>query len=212
MHRHCATLGDVRRLSSQATAVSGEMGLRPATAGADLGTTGGRGFEYRHPDQVRGPIGQWPRFHRQDTEQPDRTGRPGRQSKSFTVAQARALITAAKETRWHAYIVLCMMTGIRTQEARALTWDHVSLDEPSVAADHSVRSYGDVKTPKSRRKLVISQAAADAWSTSGSSRRRTSSSFSFGFGPGLTVVLLYVMTRLCLATWGTTSGVSSSRF
>ena len=87
---------------------------------------------------------------------------PGRPSKSFTVAQARALITAARETRWYAYILLCMMTGIRTEEARALTWDNVDLEEPSVAVYHSVRSHGDVKTPKSRRKLVIPQAAADA--------------------------------------------------
>jgi integrase len=87
---------------------------------------------------------------------------PGRPSKSFTVAQARKLLTAAKETRWYAYIVLCIMTGIRTEEARALTWDNVDLYEPSVAVYHSVRSHGDVKTPKSRRKLVISQRAVDA--------------------------------------------------
>jgi integrase len=38
----------------------------------------------------------------------------------------------------------------------------VDFDEPSIAVYHSVRSHGDVKTPKSRRKLLISQAAADA--------------------------------------------------
>jgi hypothetical protein len=31
----------------------------------------------------------------------------------------------------HAYISLCLATGIRTEEARALRWEHVDFGDPS---------------------------------------------------------------------------------
>jgi hypothetical protein len=52
-------------------------------------------------------------------------GRDGRPSKSFTLEQAKALLAASERTRWHAYVVLSLLVGIRTEEARALRWDHV---------------------------------------------------------------------------------------
>jgi integrase len=52
-------------------------------------------------------------------------GRTGRPSKSFTVDQARALLAAAEGTRLHAYVALSLLAGIRTEEARALRWDHL---------------------------------------------------------------------------------------
>ena len=52
-------------------------------------------------------------------------GRSGRPSKSFTLEQAKALLAAAERTRWHAYVALSLLVGIRTEEARALRWDHV---------------------------------------------------------------------------------------
>ncbi len=52
-------------------------------------------------------------------------GRTGRPSKSFTLEQAKALLAAAEGTRLHAYVVLSLLVGIRTEEARALRWDHV---------------------------------------------------------------------------------------
>jgi integrase len=98
-------------------------------------------------------------------------GREGRPSKSLTLPQAQALIRAAESSRLHAYIVLCLMTGCRTEEARALRWDHVDLDgdpdaeppvPPHVAVWRSVRSHGDVKTQKSRRTLRLPAAVVDA--------------------------------------------------
>jgi integrase len=59
-------------------------------------------------------------------------GQAGRPSKSLTLDQASALLTAAKGTRMHAYIALCLATGIRTEEARALRWEHVSFGDPDV--------------------------------------------------------------------------------
>src|SRR5712691_5827774 len=51
----------------------------------------------------------------------------GRPSKSLTMDQASALLEAAVDTRVQAYISLCLATGIRTEEARALRWEHVGL-------------------------------------------------------------------------------------
>ena len=72
-------------------------------------------------------------------------GQEGRPSKSLTVEQAVAVITAAetlpvmelrpglKDVRrpaelMYAYIVLSLLVGVRTEEARALRWDHVDLE------------------------------------------------------------------------------------
>jgi integrase len=72
-------------------------------------------------------------------------GQDGRPSKSLTLDQAVAVITAArslpvmelrpglKDVRrpaalMHAYIVLSLLAGIRTEGARALRWAHVDLD------------------------------------------------------------------------------------
>lgn len=56
------------------------------------------------------------------------TGQIGRESKAFTLAQAESVLDAAKGTPMYAYIVLSILVGARTEELRALTWDHVDLD------------------------------------------------------------------------------------
>src|SRR5262249_1009625 len=50
-----------------------------------------------------------------------------------TAEQAAAVLKAAEGSRLGAYVVLCLMTGIRTEEARALRWDHVNLDTANIA-------------------------------------------------------------------------------
>ena len=89
---------------------------------------------------------------------------PGRPSKSLTVAQARAVLKAAESDRLNAYFVLSLVTGVRTEEARALRWDDVDLDgpTPSVAVWRSVRAGGDVRTQKSRRTLALAERAVKA--------------------------------------------------
>jgi len=97
-------------------------------------------------------------------------GQAGRPSQSLTLDQASALLAAAKGTRMHAYIALCLATGIRTEEARALRWEHIDFGDPdaeppvraSAAVWRSVRSHGDTKTEKSRRTLALPQMAVDA--------------------------------------------------
>ena len=115
-------------------------------------------------------------------------GQDGRPSKSLTLDQAIAVITAArtlpvmelrpglKDVRrpaelMHAYIVLSLLAGIRTEEARALRWSHVDLDgdpaarppvPPHVAVWRSVRTHGETKTERSRRTLGLPVAAVQA--------------------------------------------------
>ena len=68
-------------------------------------------------------------------------------------------------------MILSLTTGIRTEEARALRWDHVDLEgkpdtrppvPPHVAVWRSVRRHGDTKTEKSRRTLALPQSAVTA--------------------------------------------------
>ena len=92
---------------------------------------------------------------------------PGRPSRALTVEQAEAVLKAAQKDRLAAYFVLSLLTGIRTEEARALRWDHVDLDaepplSPSIAVWRSVRGHGDVKTTRSRRTIVLPRRAVTA--------------------------------------------------
>jgi integrase len=97
-------------------------------------------------------------------------GQGGRPSKSLTFEQAVALIRAARPYGLYAYVVLSLLVGIRTEEARALRWDHVDLDgnpgadppvPPHVDVWRSVRAHGDTKTKKSRRSLGLPRMAVD---------------------------------------------------
>ena len=127
-------------------------------------------------------------------------GQEGRPSKSLTLDQAVAVITAAatlpvmelrpglKDVRrpaelMHAYITLSLLCGLRTEEARALRWAHVDLDgdpaarppvPPHVAVWRSVRAHGETKTERSRRTLGLPAAAVQAlraWSASQAEER-----------------------------------------
>jgi len=99
------------------------------------------------------------------------TGQPGRPSKALTMAQAEAVLAAAESTRMRGYVMLSLLTGARTEELRALTWDHVDLkggpdvDPPvpaHVAVWRSVRAGGDTKTRKSRRTLALPTRCVEA--------------------------------------------------
>ena len=116
------------------------------------------------------------------------TGQEGRPSKSLSLDQAIAVITAArtlpvmelhpglKDVRrpaalMYAYIVLSLLCGLRTEEAKALRWQHVNLDgdlaasppvPPHVAVWRSVRVHDETKTERSRRTLGLSQIAVEA--------------------------------------------------
>jgi integrase len=104
--------------------------------------------------------------------------RAGRPSKALTLEQATALMDAAKGTRLEAYITLSLLAGLRTEEARALRWDHIVAwacnqwrpvteagfdhDQFAVFVWRSERAGGDTKTPKSRRTLALAHRCAAA--------------------------------------------------
>ena len=85
---------------------------------------------------------------------------------------------AAKGTRLEAYITLSLLTGLRTEEARALRWDHVVAwtggqwqpvtetgfdhEQLAVFVWRSERAGGDTKTLKSRRTLALARRCAVA--------------------------------------------------
>lgn len=98
-------------------------------------------------------------------------GQEGRRSKSLTFAQAEAVLEASETSPLHAYIVVSLLTGARTEEMRSLRWDHVDLVgdpaadppvPPHVMVWHSVRAKGETKTRKSRRTLALPALAVDA--------------------------------------------------
>jgi integrase len=115
-------------------------------------------------------------------------GQEGRPSKSLTVEQAAAVIHAAKTlpvmdlhpglkdvrrpaVLMQAYIVLSLLAGLRTEEARALRWDYVDLAgephasppvPPHMAVWRSVRLHGETKTERSRRTLALPRTTVDA--------------------------------------------------
>jgi integrase len=109
---------------------------------------------------------------------PPKGQRGGRPSKSLTYEQAVALMAAAQRTRLEAYIVLSLLSGVRTEEARALRWDHVvawvgdqwvpvldaGFDHEQVAVFvwRAERAGGDTKTPESRRTLALPRKCVEA--------------------------------------------------
>ncbi len=109
---------------------------------------------------------------------PPKGQRGGRPSKSLTFEQAVALMTAARGTRLEAYVILSLLSGVRTEEARALRWDHVvawvggqwvpvldaGFDHEQVAVFvwRAERSGGDTKTPESRRTLALPRKCVEA--------------------------------------------------
>jgi integrase len=60
-------------------------------------------------------------------------GLEGRPSQSLTLDQASALLEAAEASRLHAFIVLCLLTGVRSEEPRALTWEQVDLEAGTIS-------------------------------------------------------------------------------
>jgi integrase len=87
-------------------------------------------------------------------------------------------MAAAQGTPLEAYIVVSLLSGVRTEEARALRWDHVvawvdgqwrpvsqaAFDHEQVAVFvwRAERAGGDTKTAKSRRTLALPRKCVEA--------------------------------------------------
>ncbi|PJN37965.1 site-specific integrase [Streptomyces sp. CB02959] len=92
-------------------------------------------------------------------------GQDGRPSKSLSLLQAQALLSTRQGSWIHAYVVLALLVGIRTEEERALAWNHVHTKVGEDGRSHvdvwrSVRRDGETKTRLSRRSLAMPLQAA----------------------------------------------------
>lgn len=95
------------------------------------------------------------------------SGRSGRPSKSLTPEQVDDVLTKTAPDRLHHYVVVSLLTGGRTEELRALRWEHVHLEAGAELPPHlevwrSVRADGDTKTRRSRRTLALPARCVDA--------------------------------------------------
>ena len=103
-------------------------------------------------------------------------GQEGRPSKAMTLDQAIQLLDQVgpgSEHRLAAYVVVSLLAGVRTEEARALAWAEVDHDAGTVAVYRSVRAKGDTKTP----------ARADASSNSPKGQWKRLESTASGWPP-----------------------------
>ncbi|SNS36192.1 Site-specific recombinase XerD [Actinomadura meyerae] len=91
-------------------------------------------------------------------------GKAGRKSRSLSLAQAKALLDEASkpEHRLGAYIILAIMSGLRTEELRTLKWSDVDLDKATIYVLRADRHKGETKTTLSRRGLGVADMAVDA--------------------------------------------------
>ena len=82
--------------------------------------------------------------------------------------QARALLEAAAGNRLEALHMLAIHTGMREGELLGLKWEDVDLEKRvlrlrrALIREGGKVTLGDLKTPKSRRSVRLTQAAADA--------------------------------------------------
>ena len=92
------------------------------------------------------------------TRSPRGPTRPGR---ALSLPQARALLEAARGSRFEAAVVLMVMLGLRPGETLGLRWSDVDLDASLVRITHTLgrgrhgHHLGPTKTPQSRRCLVL---------------------------------------------------------
>ena len=94
--------------------------------------------------------------------------RPARDGRALTVAEAQALLNVANHHRNGAWVTVAMTLGLRTQEASALSWDHIDFDLGTleVVQAFSWTSDGpflkEPKTPQSKRRVDMPPITIDA--------------------------------------------------
>lgn len=91
-------------------------------------------------------------------------GKAGRRSRSLTLEQAAALMAEAAKPKYRlgAYVILAIVSGLRTEELRALRWSDVDLKSATVYVLRADRHEGETKTPLSRRGLGVADVAVEA--------------------------------------------------
>ncbi|QYC37651.1 hypothetical protein Nocox_00060 [Nonomuraea coxensis DSM 45129] len=96
-------------------------------------------------------------------------GQEGRPSKALRMAQAEEVLKAAEGKNLCAPIVVSLLTGARTEELRALRWDHVDLMGNLDGIRRYRRTspcgapYGTGETPRPASAAVPSRFLSGAW-------------------------------------------------
>jgi integrase len=90
--------------------------------------------------------------------------RSGRESKSLTQEQVKAIFALACTHRFAPYVILGITSGLRVDELNALTWSDLELDGAigTVSVVRATRHSGDTKTKQSKRALQLAGIALSA--------------------------------------------------
>ena len=88
-----------------------------------------------------------------------------RESRSMTIEQVNALLSADLTPWWRAYLYTGIMCGLRPGELLGLRWEDVNVAEDVIRVRRAVKVHGqpvieDLKTERSRRTLAMPAAVA----------------------------------------------------
>ncbi|MEH0742573.1 site-specific integrase [Vibrio cholerae] len=85
------------------------------------------------------------------------------ESNPLTIDEVRAFL-AAVDPQWYDYFLVRFWTGLRSCEIHGLCWQHIDFDHRLIRIRQNFVNgeLGDVKTPKSRRDLKMSEAIYEA--------------------------------------------------
>ena len=112
--------------------------------------------------------GRWGLIVRNPTADVDPPRVPGREMRTLSEEQLRALLTAAAGERLEALFVLAVTTGMRQGELLGLRWRALDLDARSLNVTTTLQratkgyAFGEPKTKSSRRRIELSRQAIAA--------------------------------------------------
>ncbi|NHA21027.1 tyrosine-type recombinase/integrase [Helicobacter pylori] len=68
----------------------------------------------------------------------------------FTLEEVKTLIENAPSLRVKAFLTVAFLTGMRTGEQLALTWEDIDFDEKKIVINKSLNELGSITTPKNK--------------------------------------------------------------
>jgi integrase len=98
----------------------------------------------------------------------DRPSHTAREGHALTIDEARRFIVAARDDRFEALWLLCLMAGLRIGEALGIYWTDIDFDRGTIAIQRAVSdvfgkpTLGPLKTKKSRRLVEIGPVTREA--------------------------------------------------
>lgn len=109
---------------------------------------------------------RWGLVPRNVTESVDPPRPEKRERPTFTLAQARLFLEAARQNRFEALYVLVIQTGMRRGELLGLRWEDVDLDQGLLHIRQALapdgKSFNQSKAAKGRRRIRLTPEALNA--------------------------------------------------